>query len=512
MYRLMIAEDEPIERQGIRLMLENNVSGLSAIREAADGMEAIELFRSFHPHIVLMDIHMPGFNGLETIDAIRKIDDATRFIILTSHEKFEYAHEAIRLGVDDYLLKPARIAKLKESVQSVIDRLEHDQAENSRKTALLERMNSIRPILERDLIYELIRDMGAPMRLEDFRFLDFEVSGGFCFVLQCGAEKSHCLVSVKQIFQQLGVHCIGEEINGGRLVFFVLFSVPRPDTDPAKMVAYILKQLKVEKLPAAVRAGVSSASEGIQPMRRLYSEALTALEEAARSGGEIQGFENRAPRRAENVEKYLQELQHALAARDVFQQKVAGIAQQMLQRGDLLAAQEEMEGILASFRAWQNEGAGAPVVEAAALSFDSLRADDAKALSTTFQQNMLCLAQWHWRSGEPYSNTLIGRVLKYIEENYMKDLSLDSIAEHFHITPFYLSRMINNKVGKNFPDILAERRIRQAKVLLRKGISIKKVTYEVGFSSQNYFGKTFKRLTGMTPSEYRASLPAAPLR
>jgi two-component system response regulator YesN len=499
----MIVEDEPIERQGIRLMLENNVSGLSAICEAADGMEAIELFRSFRPHIVLVDIHMPGINGLQTIDAIRKIDSAARFIILTSHEKFEYAHEAIKLGVDDYLLKPARIAKLKESVQSVIDRLAHDQAENSQKTALLDRMNSIRPILERDLIYELIRDMGAPMRTEDFRFLDFEVSGGFCFVLQCGEEKSHCLQRVKQVFQQLGVHCIGEEVNG-RLVFFVLFGVPRPDTDPAKMVAYILEQLKVEKGSGAVRAGVSGASEGIQPMRRTYPEALAALEEAARSGDALRRFESGVPRRAENAEQVLQELRLALAARDVFQQKVAGIAQQALQRGDLLAAREEMAGILTSFRAWMSEVAGAPAVDAMASPFDSLRTDDAKALSAAFEQNMLNLAQSHWRSGEPYSNALIGRVLKYIDENYMKNLSLDSIADYFHITPFYLSRMINNKVGKNFPDILAERRIREAKVLLRRGVSIKEATYEVGFSSQNYFGKTFKRLTGMTPSEYRA--------
>jgi AraC-like DNA-binding protein len=229
---------------------------------------------------------------------------------------------------------------------------------------------------------------------------------------------------------------------------------------------------------------------------------LVALEEAARSGDAIQRFESGAPRQAEGAEQTLQELRYALAARDVFQQKVAAIAQRMLQRGDLPAAREEMEGILASFSAWRNEAAGVPVPDAAALPLDALPSDSAKALSAAFQQNMLHLAQSHWRSEGAYSNTLIGRVLQYIEENYMKNLSLDSIAEHFHITPFYLSRMIN-KVGKNFPDILAERRIREAKALLRKGVSIKEVTYQVGFSSQNYFGKTFKRLTGMTPSEFR---------
>jgi len=505
LYRLLIVEDEPIERQGIRLMLENNVDSLSEIREAADGMEAVELFKSFRPNIVLVDIHMPGINGLETIDAIRKLDSATRFIILTSHEKFEYAHEAIKLGVDDYLLKPARISKLKESVQSVIDRLEHDQAESNQRTALIRRMNSIRPILERDLIYELIRDTSAPMRLDDFYFLDFEVYGGFCFVLQCGEETPHarCLAYVKQIFQQIGVHCIGEEING-QLVFFVLFDVLRPNADSAAMVAYVLKQIKKEKLLTMAHVGVSNMSDGVWSMRRMYPEALAALEEAARFNDEIRRLENGGARQTENIEQTMRELRQALTTRDAFQQKVASIAQEILRRGDLHAAREEMEAIFAAFCAWRNEAAGSPLRDAFALPLGSLSADSAKVLSADFQQNMLHLAQLHWRSEGVYSNTLVGRVLQYIDENYMKNLSLDSIAEHFHITPYYLSRMINNKIGRNFPDILAERRIREAKVLLRRGVSIKEVTYMVGFSSQNYFGKSFKRLTGMTPSEYRS--------
>ena len=85
----------------------------------------------------------------------------------------------------------------------------------------------------------------------------------------------------------------------------------------------------------------------------------------------------------------------------------------------------------------------------------------------------------------------------------MKNLSLDSIAEHFSITPFYLSRLIKKKIGKSFPDVLADCRIRNAKRLLQQNKSIKEVTYEVGFSSQNYFGKTFKKITGETPTDYK---------
>ena len=73
MYRLMIVEDEPIERQGIHLMLDNGFGPRLEICEAADGYEAVRQCRAFQPHIVMIDIHMPGMNGLETVVALRRI-------------------------------------------------------------------------------------------------------------------------------------------------------------------------------------------------------------------------------------------------------------------------------------------------------------------------------------------------------------------------------------------------------------------------------------------------------
>lgn len=504
MYRLMIVEDEPIERQGIHLMLANGFPTLSDICEAEDGYEAVRLCREFQPHIVMIDLHMPGMSGLETIVELRRIDAGIRFIILTSHDKFAYAHEAIRLGVEDYILKPAGVARLRDSIASVVDKLEHDKAESSQKTALLKRMESLRPILERDCVHSLVSARGAPPTAEDFRFLDFAVNGGFCFVIGCDGLVQGWLAEVKQALGSIGVHCVGEEIDR-RAVFFALYETP-PDAAFARQLVKYAWQQATEKRPSpGAHAGVSGVAAELAAMRGLYAQATAALREAEALGRPLCLFSGgeEAQRQSVEIGQAVTELQHAMTTRDALQQKVAALAALTVNGQPLPAAARWALGVAERFAAWlQENGHGRPSGDAAdpqAL----LAAKNAAELTAAFQAVMQDLTQGYWREGDPYSQTLVGKVLFYIEQNYGKNLSLDSIAEQFSITPFYLSRLIKKKIGKSFPDLLADCRIRHAKELLRQNRSIKEVTYEVGFSSQNYFGKTFKKVTGQTPTEYR---------
>ena len=504
MYRLMIVEDEPIERQGIHLMLANDFSALLEICEAEDGYEAVRLCRTFKPHIVMIDIHMPGMNGLETIVALRQIDSAIRFVILTSHDKFEYAHEAIKLGVEDYILKPAGIARLRESIGNVVRKLEHDIAESSEKTALLKRMESIRPILERDCVYTLTAEHAAPFAAEDFRFLDFEVNGGFCFTVACAEASQAWLQSVKQALARLGVHCIGEEV-GRKLVFFALFENP-PEADYAlQLVDYALQQTNLTRACEALHAGLSGIAAGRAGIGALYAQAEQALREATDRGLLLSVYDGDAetPPQTAELGQALLALQHAMTARDTFQQKVAELGRQAVERQALPMAVLWCAGLTERFAAGLQENAGADPNDFSAAIAAMRQAKSGAALLAAFQLAMQDQAQGAWQAGDSYSNTLIGKILAYIEANFRKNLSLDSIAEQFSITPFYLSRLIKKKIGKSFPDLLADYRIRCAKQLLAQGKSVKEVTYEVGFSSQNYFGKTFKKWTGVTPTEYK---------
>lgn len=96
-----------------------------------NGKEALTLFEEHHPDIILADINIPGINGLEVIRRIRQTAGEVEFLILSSYNYFEYAQEAIRLGVEDFILKPYTIDHLKDALRKTMEQLQQKQNEKS---------------------------------------------------------------------------------------------------------------------------------------------------------------------------------------------------------------------------------------------------------------------------------------------------------------------------------------------------------------------------------------------
>jgi len=116
--RVMLADDHPIVRAGISQVLKE-LPGVEVVGEAADGREAVRQVTLARPDIVLMDISMPGLNGLDATERIIKALPEVRIIILSRHEEEQYFWRALRLGASGYLLKRSVIAELKAAVQRV---------------------------------------------------------------------------------------------------------------------------------------------------------------------------------------------------------------------------------------------------------------------------------------------------------------------------------------------------------------------------------------------------------
>ncbi len=107
MYSLLIADDESLERSSLRLIINKSCPEISRIWEAENGKQVIKACREHRPDIVFLDIRMPGLSGLDAARGLREILPNVRIVFLTAYNQFEYAHEAIKIGVDDFLLKPA---------------------------------------------------------------------------------------------------------------------------------------------------------------------------------------------------------------------------------------------------------------------------------------------------------------------------------------------------------------------------------------------------------------------
>ncbi len=130
MYTLMLVDDEAIERAGIKLLVQKHFPQITHIQEAQNGYKAIDLYHNVTPDIIIMDITMPGIDGLRTIEEIQKQGGDPQIIILTAHNQFKYAQTAIRLGVKDFLLKPTNITHFKKIMQKVIQALDKQRRDS----------------------------------------------------------------------------------------------------------------------------------------------------------------------------------------------------------------------------------------------------------------------------------------------------------------------------------------------------------------------------------------------
>lgn len=110
-----------------------------------------------------------------------------------------------------------------------------------------------------------------------------------------------------------------------------------------------------------------------------------------------------------------------------------------------------------------------------------------------------------FRYRDTNKNRIVDQAVFYIGNHFTEAISLDTIARELDVSPYYLSKLLKRFTGKTCTDLICERRVEESKRLLCRGMSSKEVAFEVGFNSQNYYTRVFKKYTGITPKEYRNS-------
>ena len=126
MVSIMVADDEQLERSVLIAILKKNVR-VKEIIEAKNGKEALALNREHNPDLIIMDIKMPGINGIKALELIKKENPNKEIIMLTAYDDFEFIHKVLVLGGSDYILKPIKPNKITEIVNSIIDKIENNK-------------------------------------------------------------------------------------------------------------------------------------------------------------------------------------------------------------------------------------------------------------------------------------------------------------------------------------------------------------------------------------------------
>lgn len=144
MYKVLIVEDEELERTSLKIFLEENLSDVRIVGEAKSGYEAIDLIDREDINLILVDINIPGPDGLEIIKYAREKLEQVVIIVTTAYDDFDIAHTAIKLKVDDFLLKPIRKEVLIETVQAYEEKLNHQDSSGQSNKLIVKLGNEIR--------------------------------------------------------------------------------------------------------------------------------------------------------------------------------------------------------------------------------------------------------------------------------------------------------------------------------------------------------------------------------
>lgn len=127
MYKLLIVDDEPLIRKGILTLVDFEKLGITDAYEASNGTEGLRLFIQHAPQLILLDINLPVMNGLELAQAIKEIDRQAKIAMITGYDYVDYAISALKIGVDDYILKPVSKQDVTDVIAKLIQKYESEQ-------------------------------------------------------------------------------------------------------------------------------------------------------------------------------------------------------------------------------------------------------------------------------------------------------------------------------------------------------------------------------------------------
>ena len=513
MYRVVIVDDEPVIRRGLRETIEWDRLGLEVAGEAADGAEALKLIRETRPEILITDIRMPEMDGLELIREVRKADFNVKITILSGYSDYDYLKAAIRLGVDNYLLKPIDNDELISNLRNAVSEIEKEAATDlqiRQGTALL-RSNTLRRLVSGNISPEEFREkaefLGIPITAEAYLCAASSVSR------QIPAARS------EQFYREI----IADRSGGWQTAFpdsdgnLILMLIPEGETagrteilqklarltekaagDPEIMLTVgvgrtvrCIEQLR-DSYESAVRCleyGVFLKNGGIFWHDEMPEESLPPLDPERLDGERIREMIRRGEQ--EDLKAYLGDRLNALACESPLSvSQIRNLVMHIAVRcADCF---REIYGNMNAFRDPRH--------------FDYERLFSLRRLTE--------IRDWLFRLlDEMFSansallgkgNSIVGLAVAYITEHFREGVTLRQVAADCHVNTSYLGQIFRRETGSAFTDYVNGLRIREAvKLLSNPMLKVYEVAEQVGFTDYHYFLKIFKKVTGKSPTDLR---------
>ena len=524
MYSLMVFDDEQIVIESVKHIVENELPNIQVTQTARSGREAIEKVRLERPDIILTDIRMPGINGLEAVKEIKKIHNNIKFVIVSVYEYFEFAQQAVELGVCEYLTKPVNRVRLVDTLERITRQLDDERRKLDQELETKEKLDKMLSVLEHSFIYSLLLSQEADIGRYKELF-DIHSEAGYIFVLTFGDKPADSLetqlgdsVQNQKFYSffrdclKYKSKCIVGPVMLDRVMVYVAQSVDDEYQQRVMAISYIegiVEKLQI-KYGISFRVGIGKLHTD-RDIVLSYQEALKALNQT--EGQSIIHIDDIAPNISNTGFEMLADEQKLLKA---------------IEKGDAPFCVRILSDIFSKYAAYDQQGIRNRLIEilvvAHRLAIESGVESDERidysnylsellgcATTQEFEQMLIekisGIARRISRSKEKTIGIIVDKANKIIGERFSQELTLENISKELYVSPQYFSRLYKHEMGINFIEKLTAVRMENAKKLMERGeYSIKEICYMSGYSDPNYFSRLFKKFEGVSPSTYQKQI------
>lgn len=510
MKKIMLVDDEILTRESIRSCVDWNTEGFIYCGDAADGEMALPLIEEWQPQIIITDIKMPFMDGLELASIVRKTYPHIKIIVLSGHDEFHYAQQAIRIGVEDYCLKPVGSVELVALLQKVSKQIDTEQQQKEKEAYTKEKLlaDLCGGLINTSKAIEIAANFSISLIARYYAVVSIE----FRFPQEQEEEVSYRLAE-----QQL-IACIPNELDvlsfrpsRNELVYIVKSNnehiLQQCLTDLTQTIKPLLQQIFCE---AAL--GVGSIQHRLQNIHQSYREADDEKNRqrlALQSQLEASSFWTEAIIQQPLIDRTMfidfikigtaDQLESFL---HTFCKDIEQLSWSTSMYGIYLLNELTLEAVHIAkqcFLVTPNSNEHLLALQQQVKEITSLEQ------CKTYLHNLISLL-WQWRAvGSNQYSELIMKVKQYISEHYYNNrLSLQEVSNHVGVSASHLSKVFSQEAKQTLTEFITQTRIHKAmELLITTRHKTFEVACEVGYQDQHYFSNIFKKVTGMTPIEFR---------
>lgn len=505
--RIVIVEDEKPIRDGMGKILEKINPDYRLVGSARNGKEGLKLIKETRPDLVIMDIHMPEMDGLTMLKKIRSANIDCKAIVLSAYSDFNYAKQAIELGIENYLLKPIKISELKRTLKQIEEGFSKDQESES--------------IMQVDKVF--FGSMTGLIKVDEH--LDAMTREQYGFGIE--DDMDVFLVWIKEDFQ--------EQKN------LVKEAVEEWNRSKKGVISYILEVANKQMLVTII---YTKRKKENREFEQFETEIVPSVcEQIKGSAACVWGRSNCLSELEQTLEKMAEELQwHLVFEKNQliteqlinktetvplkYPEDLENQTKQAVMKGDMF---EYEKGFRKFYSCIRQETYNPGEVKETCIRYCIAIFTIAKEIGIVKEElsvqhvlkNLADAVDWpqvneslrdfsayiefrNTQTEEPAVSVMVKRAQQLIQEHYNEGITLDEIARKLFVSEEYLSTQFKKETGVTFSETIRKFRIEKVKeLLLNSSLKLNQIAEMTGYADPKYMSKVFKEEVGVLPAEYR---------